>query len=330
MRKQRKTEITIIAVVVVVALLIAGYMKFFNGKFIYISTGMKKTEFCKVGSMKADMCEADILLSDARKEYEKLFGTDIWSQSIGDVTFDDYVKEQVKAKLERIYCMNLLAKEKGTALSRTQKEGISNAVDTFYSSLAQEQINNHSITKDKLTNMFTAFAVAETLYSDMTTAENVEVSYDDARVIRIQYICTDNEDDIKKAQERISNDEVFYVVARDYNPDEYERECRRGELDSAFEEAAYNLATGEVSDIIKVNGKYYIIKCSSDNDKSKTEANKSSMEEKKRLEFFNNTFEKYEKQHYVEINESVWKLKKTSKADMFDVNFEDVYNQYLK
>ena len=33
--------------------------------------------------------EADILLSDAKSEYEDLFGTDIWNQSVGDVKFDE-------------------------------------------------------------------------------------------------------------------------------------------------------------------------------------------------------------------------------------------------
>ena len=32
--------------------------------------------------------EADILLADAKSEYEDLFGTDIWNQSVGDVKFD--------------------------------------------------------------------------------------------------------------------------------------------------------------------------------------------------------------------------------------------------
>lgn len=330
MRRQRKTEYIIIIAVVAIAFIIAGYIKFFNGRLIYISTGMKKTEFCKVGDLTANMCEADILLSDAKKEYEKLFGTDIWSEKIGDVTFDDYVKEQVSAKLERIYCMNLMAEDKGTVLSRNQKENVSNAVDEFYSSLTQDQISYYSITKDKLNSMFTSFAIAKMLYADITTGQDVEVSYDDARVIQIQYICADNEADIKAAKTRVDNGEVFYVVAKDYNPDEYERECRRGELDEAFEEAAYNLATGEVSDIVSTGGKYYLIKCSSDNDKSKTEANQTTMEEKKRLEYFNSVFEKYEQQHYVEVNEKVWKTRRTSQAETFAASFEDIFNQYLE
>ena len=99
--RRRKRRIILITAILLAAIFLLGYMKFFNGSFIYVSTGMRKNEFFKVGDLKSDICEADILLSDARREYEKLFGADIWNEKIGDVTFDDYVKEQVKAKLER-------------------------------------------------------------------------------------------------------------------------------------------------------------------------------------------------------------------------------------
>ena len=214
--RRRKRRIILITAILLAAVFLFGYMKFFNGSFIYISTGIRKNEFFKVGDLKADICEADILLSDARREYEKLFGADIWNEKIGDVTFDDYVKEQVKAKLERIYCMNLLAKEKGTVLSRTQKEGVANAVDTFYAGLSSDEISQYSITKDKLTSMFTNFAVAESLYSDITSGQNTEVSYDDARVIQIQYICTDNESDIKEARKRIDNNAIMFYKDGSY------------------------------------------------------------------------------------------------------------------
>ena len=93
-----------------------GYIKFFNGTFIYISTGFGKDGLLKTGNKKASVMEADILLADAKSEYEDLFGTDIWNQSVGDVKFDEYVKEQVKAKLERVYCMNTLKKPEDSCI----------------------------------------------------------------------------------------------------------------------------------------------------------------------------------------------------------------------
>lgn len=48
------------------SLLIFGYIKFFNGTFIYISTGFGKDGLLKTGNKKASVMEADILLADAK------------------------------------------------------------------------------------------------------------------------------------------------------------------------------------------------------------------------------------------------------------------------
>lgn len=311
------------------ALLIFLYIRFFNGTLIYISTGFGKDDLFKTGNTTASLMEAKILLSDAKTEYEELFGSDIWQQSVGDVGFDDFVKDQVKTKLERVYCMNLMAEEKGVVLSRSSRDAVEDAADEYYGSLTDEQIDEFNITREKLVNMFTRFAVAEALYNDMTEGLDVEVSYDEARVITIQYICADTMEHIQEAKKRLDNNEIFYVVARDYNPDEYERECRRGELDESFEEAAYNLASGEVSGIVEAGGKYYIIKCTSDNDKSKTEANRTAVLEKRKLEAFNEEFEPFEAKQFVEFNSKAWNKIKTSSMGKISVKFEEIYNSYL-
>ncbi len=78
---------------------------------------------------------------------------------------------------------------------------------------------------------------------------------------------------------------THFAIAKKYNSDgEYEYELRRGEMNSQFEEAAYALATGEMSKIVEADGKYYIIRCTSDNDKAKTEVNKSAILADKKLE----------------------------------------------
>ena len=108
MKRGKKRIIGLVIFAVAVAL-IAGYIKFFNGTFLYISTGLKDDVVLKAGNSKAYTWEADILLSDAKKEYENVFGSGVWSQSMEGVNMDDYVKEQVRSKLIRVKCMNLSA-----------------------------------------------------------------------------------------------------------------------------------------------------------------------------------------------------------------------------
>ncbi len=131
MRKQRKMRLIALLITAVAALLIFGYIRFFNGKLIYISTGFGKDDLFKTGNYTATLMEAKILLSDAKTEYEALFGSDIWQQSIGDVSFDDFVKDQVKTKLERVYCMNVMADKRSVVLSRSQRDAVEDAADEY-------------------------------------------------------------------------------------------------------------------------------------------------------------------------------------------------------
>lgn len=328
--RHREKQIIMLVAIAAIILLVFLYIKFFNGSFIYISTGFGGDKLFRIEKQSVYGMEAKILMSDAKAEYEKMMGSDIWSQSVGEVTFEQYAKEQVKAKLIRVQCMNLMAKEKGVVLSRTQTEAVSNAVDVYYSGLTEQQIKDLKITKDKLKQMFTEFAIADTLYDDMTSNLEFEISADEARVISIQYIYADSMDKINEAKNRVEGGETFYLVAKEYTGEDYECELKRGQMVEAFEKVAFNLKTGETSDVVEVDGKYYIIKCTSDNENNKTEANKLAIVEQKRLEAFNATFEAYEAKKYVSVNKKAWEKMSVSGTTQLSVSFEEICNQYLK
>lgn len=328
--KRRKKRVIGFVVFAVVVAFIAIYIKFFNGTLLYVSTGLKDNVVFKAGTSKAYTWEADILLADARTEYENVFGSNVWTQSMEGVNTDDYVKDQVRSKLIRIKCMNLMAKEKGVVLSRTQKDAVSSAADVYYNGLTEEQIQQLGVSKEQIEKMFTEFAVADTLYEDITSQIDTEVSSDDARVITIQYISCEKEADILAAKERLDNGESFYTVAKDYGgEEESESELKRGQMEKEFETAAFELKTGETSKVVAAGDRYYIIKCTSDNEKSKTEANKLALMDDKKLEYFNSVFEKYEASKYIEMNKKVWSSKKTGNAQRLSVSFEDIFNDYF-
>lgn len=325
--KRKKKRLLMLLTILIIVTIVFLFMKFFNGKLFYLSTGLNKQTLMKVDNEKTYTFEAEILMSDARSQYEKMFGTGIWKEQISGEPFEEYIKEQIRVKLIRVRCMNSLAKEKGIVLGREESDAVKNASRKFYSSLSDSQKESLSVTEEKLNQMFTEFAIAQKLYKDMTSLMDIEVSSDDARVINIQYIVTDTREQIEKAYGEITNGSSFFTVAKEYNPDgNYEYELKKGEMDSAFETAAYNLSTGEMSGIIEAAGKYYIIRCTSDNDKAKTEVNKTAMLEQKRLEKFNETFEEYEAEKYIEWNDSYWNKLSISQCEVLPLSFEDTFN----
>ncbi len=329
MKGRSKSIISIVAVVLVVALF-AVYIKFFNGSIVYISTGLGKNTILNAKNQKTAMYQADILMSDAKSEYEDVFGSDIWGQTIDGVSFEDYAKDQIRTKLIRVRCMNVYAKQRGVVLSRVQKENVQNAAKEYLEKLSDDKKTSLGLTQEKMENMFTDFAIAKTLYDDITSTVVDEISADDARVINVQYIVCENAGDINSAKEELDNGEVFYSVMSKYSDSsDYECVLKRGEMDEAFEKVAFDLKSGEVSKVVYANDKYYIIKCVSDNEKAKTEANKASIADEKKLEHFNEAFKDFETSIYVEFNNKAWKNKSMSGATVLDANFSNIFEAYF-
>ena len=264
------------------------------------------------------------------KQYESLFGSDVWSREIDGQSFETYARQQVRTKLIRVAYMNELADKRGVVLNREESANISKAAKEYLACVDDASAKRLGLTQEQIEQMFTKFAIASRLYNDMTANLQTEVSADYARVITIQYISADSENAINNAKSRLDGGESFFYVARDVNNGgDYECELRRGEMEKEFEEAAYNLATGETSQIVSCGGRYYIIRCVSDNEKTKTEANKNDIIEARKLEEFNRNFEEYEGSIYLHFNDKLW-----DKTDFNTVNentaFEDVFNKYFK
>ena len=322
MRKKLLVRIILFAVLIAAVLI---YMFCFNGNGIYLTWGNDSTTLAKLEKRSTYSFEAEILISDAKKEYEELFGSSVWSQTVDGHSFEDYVLDQIKAKLLRVRSMVKMADERGVVLGREATNNIKNAVEEYMATLSEADKKSLNITEDKLTEMFTDFALADKMYNDIISTYDIEVSADEARVISIQYIVSDSREGIDAAKTKLDNGSSFFSVAKETNADgEYEYELKRGEVNSTFEDAAFNLSTGDVSDIVSADGKYYIIRCVSDNNKAKTEVNQTEILAKRQLEKFNEMFESYESELNIYWNDSAWKKLKISDAITLDKNFEEM------
>ena len=92
----------------------------------------------------------------------------------------------------------------------------------------------------------------------------------------------------------------------------------------------FNLETREVSEVIETDKGYYIVKCISTFDKSKTEENKKKLIEKRKVEAFGEEYEAFLDPLVRRINESVWNevsfLKVTKKTN---TDFFQIYDEFF-
>lgn len=326
-----KKVIKILGVVLIVAIIaVVIFLKTAVGnKSIYISTGFDKNIMIKVDQTETTKVEVLVDMSDMIGEYESLFGEDIINDEIAGMPFGDYVKSQVKSKLTRIKCMNQVALSRGIVLSNQEEQNIGKAATEYLASIDSKSVKAYGITEDMLKEIFRSRLMADKLYSDMTYEVDTEISEDEARVMTIQYIKTDTQEAAISVKSRLDAGESFASLVKENNAYEYTYELRRGEMQEAFEEAAYNLVTGETSGVVETTDGYYIIMCINEYDKVKTAANKEKMIEESRLKRFNELFEPYEAALYAEYNEKMWDELSVDDRIIQSVTSQSVYDKYF-
>lgn len=297
---------------------------------IYISTGFEKDIMIKVDQTQTTRTEVMAYLSDSVCEYEKLFGEDIWNEHMDGKPFEEYILEQIKGRLTRVKCMNQVAISRGIVLSNLEEQNISKAATEYVASVNKEDVRKYNITVQAVADMYRSMLMADKLFDDLTYEVDTEISEDEARVITIQYIKCDSLQAATSVKSRLDDGESFASLIKENNLYEYEYELRRGEMPENFEEAAFNLITGEISNVVDTEMGYYILMCVNEYDKMKTASNKERMIQENKLARFNEIFEPYEAKLYAEYNEELWQTISVKDVIRSSMGFEEAYDKYLK
>ena len=200
--------------------------------------------------------------------------------------------------------------------------------------------------------LYTEYALANKVYLQITGAVDPEISDDEARTVSIQRIAfykwKKNAEGVREeldASEKnalylkacevrklaCEPDQDFAELAGKYSDDHtLNYSIGKEDVDEAAAQVIFNLETREVSEVIETDKGYYIVKCISTFDKSKTEENKKKLIEKRKVEAFGEEYEAFLDPLVRRINESVWNevsfLKVTKKTN---TDFFQIYDEFF-
>ena len=98
----------------------------------------------------------------------------------------------------------------------------------------------------------------------------------------------------------------------------------------AFETAAFNLGTDEISGIVETSEGYEIIKCINTFNREETDRNKLKIVEKRKDEVFGQEYDSFVNSLAKNLNEPLWDSIGMIHDDAVTTNsFFDVYNKYF-
>lgn len=342
-----------ILAVILMAVMLTGCGLSENTKIV-LTTGFGSDEVFRIEDSSCSLSEVMVYLVNMQNEYESSLGSEIWNISLDEnVSMEDRLKEKALSSIAQIKTMVLLAEINEVTLDESEIELATLAGSEYYASLNEDEIvAMHNITEETIVNLYSDYALANKVYEYIIKDINPEISDDEARTITVEQIliktysldesgqrvemsATDKAaaySEAKNILEQIEDGASFETLMDEYSEaDEATISFGKGEKNSDYEEAAFNLGTDEVSDIVETEDGYYIIKCISTFNREETEANKVKIVEMRRTQVFSEHYDEFVSNISRDINTDLWESVTLPAGENINTDsFFDIYSKYFE
>lgn len=277
-----------------------------------LTTAFEKNELMRINTKSCFLPEMMLYLTTVQNRYEEVYGPEIWNHTLEGVPVSEKLKDMVLAKVAQIKVMNLMAESYGLSLTEEEKDVVFERANRFYDTLNSKEKELLGVKAEDIRNYYGEYALADKVYDYVIRDINPEISDDEARIVTVWHILIktytlDGEGNRVPYSDRAmkesfetaklvkeladSGEDSFESLAAKYSEDEeLSYTFGRGEMPANFEDAAFSLDTGEVSDIIQTDSGYHIIKCVSDFDVEMTQKNKEIILKERREKAFDETY----------------------------------------
>lgn len=319
---------------------------------VVFTTGFSNDEVFRIEDSICTLSEAMVYLVNTQEGYEDTFGLGIWQEETDSGTVEQRLKDSVLAKIAQIKAMNLLAQDTGISLTEKELELAETAAKEYYSSLSDADIAAmNNVTEAEINSIYCQQALADKLYEYIIRDINPEISDDEARTITVEQIflktytldATGEKVPLNDADKRqvyatartvlslLKEGNSFEELMSEYNEaDEGTRSFGKHEVDSVYEEAAFNLGTGEISDIVETEDGYAIIKCITTFNREETEANKIKIVAQRKREVFGEQYDAFVSTLNKQLNEKLWdSVSLVADENVTTKSLMDVYQKYF-
>ena len=283
------------------------------------------------GEKEYGKAETMAILTTEKLRYENVYTDEIWTAAIDQkgTTFETVLLPQVHDFLIELKTMSNMAEEREITITSREKELVAEAAGKYYMALGSENAEMFDLEQSDVAELYMDYWISEKLVEQLTGSMNLEVSDSEAKVITVSQIEVSDRETAEEVLEKVQEaGEEFYSIAKEYSEqEEIKKQIYRGMMNDAYEEAAFSLAEGEVSEVIAEDGKYYVLQCVDDYDEEATKLRKDQMMREKKTEAFHTSYQAYKAEHPLIGDEELWKSLSVADSPKVEADFFAIYEE---
>lgn len=286
----------------------------------------------KIGTDSCSVAEAKVLLVNYQNTYGRVYGMDLLSDNGGEAeNLESYIKDAAISKLAQIYTLAYIATDHQLTLSDDEQAKAEQAASAYYASLNEKEKKYMDVSEKDVQELYTHCLLAQKAYEELTAEVGEEVSDDDARVMQLQQICVSSKETADQIEAALTQGNSFERLAAEYNEasDDIVYVTRHDFSDETQQNQVFSLQNGAYSPVLENRGKYYIYNCINNFEQQRTEENKDTVLERRKLEAVKSVYDAYVKRDAAKLNQKTWeKVSLESDSELTSQDFFEVYEQY--
>lgn len=278
---------------------------------IKVTKPLSEEALFEINDTECSIGTALLRLLEAKEEYENAEDSVLWTRKIGDTTLAEYVKNTVKDELLKYTAAQEMAADLTVYLSNEETNSAKNSAMQLYEHMVTKyNLVNYDVSLEDAEDLYIKKAYYDKVYEKLSENIYMEISEADTKAIEIDYVFIPAEDGIEIAEQmrnEMKSGTEFAEVCADHGYDVILNNVEtKGSMPEAFENSAYALRDGEISEVVVTQSGYYIIYCIEDYLVSESQANSNKIIYDKKKENFQEAYEKFAKTNKMRFDNSKW------------------------
>lgn len=312
--------------------MLAGMAALASGCNVPVLSALGGNYVFQVGKEKCPAKDAKVILMNYQKDYSSLYGIDMWSGEYEDGnSLEDYVKDLTVSQLAQVYTLDIIAGEQELVLSEEETAETEAAAKEFMEGLDDAEKEYLGVSEGDVQDLYERYLLARKLYTSLTQSVSSEVSDDEARVMDMKQICVSDESTAEGIASQLASGADFSTLAATYNEaSSTDLHVTRTTYDTEVSDQLFALGTGAFSNVIPMDGAYYIFYCVNAFNETLTQENKENVLTRRMEEAVNSAYASYTDQLDSELNEDTWgDVRVDTSLPLEGSSFLEIYNEHF-